>query len=92
MSLTFFSKPYAEYPHLVMDFQIIIQVAKADLRPTTPATAPRGLKDLITAVSETCICGCYYKLIFYVVFAQSADKSAECGAIGVAVENIAKAS
>lgn len=30
--------PYAEYPELKMDFQIIIKTAKSDLRPTMPRT------------------------------------------------------
>jgi len=40
-------QPFSEFPHLVFDFQIIIQVAKNDLRPTIPATTPEPVKNLI---------------------------------------------
>ena len=42
-----YERPFQEYPHLVMDFQIIIQVAKAKLRPTIPPTTPPALAKLI---------------------------------------------
>jgi ankyrin repeat protein len=43
-----YERPYQEFPHLVMDFQIIIQVAKNQLRPTIPPTTPAAVRDLIT--------------------------------------------
>eukprot|EP01092_Planopodium_desertum_P013001 TRINITY_DN6173_c0_g2_i3.p1 TRINITY_DN6173_c0_g2~~TRINITY_DN6173_c0_g2_i3.p1 ORF type:complete len:346 (-),score=25.79 TRINITY_DN6173_c0_g2_i3:111-1061(-) len=42
-----YAMPYSEYPRLVFDFQIIIQVAKHKLRPTIPAGCPEILADLI---------------------------------------------
>jgi len=42
-------QPFSEFPHLVFDFQIIIQVAKNDLRPTIPPTAPPSVQNLIKA-------------------------------------------
>jgi serine/threonine protein kinase len=42
-------QPFSEFPHLVFDFQIIIQVAKNDLRPTIPPTAPPAVQNLIKA-------------------------------------------
>lgn len=42
-----YEQPYSEYPHLVFDFQIIIQAAQKDLRPTVPPTAPQALRELI---------------------------------------------
>ena len=43
-----YEQPYSEYKHLTFDFQIIIQAAKEDLRPTIPPTCPPIFKDLIT--------------------------------------------
>jgi serine/threonine protein kinase/ankyrin repeat protein/Ca2+-binding EF-hand superfamily protein len=42
-----YERPFEEYPHLIMDFQVIIQVAKNNLRPTTPPTTPPSLAALI---------------------------------------------
>eukprot|EP01102_Stenamoeba_stenopodia_P005238 TRINITY_DN1578_c0_g1_i1.p1 TRINITY_DN1578_c0_g1~~TRINITY_DN1578_c0_g1_i1.p1 ORF type:complete len:759 (+),score=197.44 TRINITY_DN1578_c0_g1_i1:262-2538(+) len=42
-----YEQPYSEYPHLVFDFQIIIQAAQKDLRPTIPASLDPLLKELI---------------------------------------------
>lgn len=41
--------PYSEYPELVFDFQIIIQVAKNSKRPTIPQQCPQDYKELIQA-------------------------------------------
>jgi len=41
-------RPYKEYTNLVLDFQIIVQVAKNSLRPTIPTDCPTGLASLIT--------------------------------------------
>jgi len=46
----YYEQPYAEYTHLVYDFQIIIQVAKSDLRPTIPENCPPHL----VAVIKSC--------------------------------------
>jgi len=43
-----YSIPYSEYKQLVFDFQIIIQTAKKDLRPTFPKNIPPVLKELIS--------------------------------------------
>lgn len=42
-----YEAPYSEYKHLQYDFQIIIQVAKKNLRPTIPPTTPPQLVDLL---------------------------------------------
>ena len=42
-----YQRPYAEYPGLQMDFQIIIQTAKHGLRPTIPSATPRPLAELV---------------------------------------------
>lgn len=42
-----YAQPYSEYTHIVFDFQIIIQTAKNNLRPTIPATCPQVYVDLI---------------------------------------------
>jgi len=42
-------QPFSEFPHLVFDFQIIIQVAKNNLRPTIPETTPDSVKNLINS-------------------------------------------
>jgi serine/threonine protein kinase len=44
-----YAMPYSEYPELVFDFQIIIQVAKHEKRPTIPSACPKDYRDLITA-------------------------------------------
>jgi hypothetical protein len=41
------SRPFAEYPQITMDFQVIIQVAKKNLRPTVPTGCPQELRELI---------------------------------------------
>jgi len=43
-----YDQPYSEYKHLTFDFQIIIQAAKEDLRPTIPPNCPPVLRDLIS--------------------------------------------
>ena len=42
-----YEAPFSEYKNLTMDFQIIIQVAKAHLRPTIPELCPQPVRDLI---------------------------------------------
>jgi len=42
-----YQRPYKEFPRLVMDFQIIVQVHKNALRPTIPPTCPENFKKLI---------------------------------------------
>jgi len=44
-----YERPFAEYKNLHFDFQIIIQTAKKQLRPTIPPTTPQGLVDIIKA-------------------------------------------
>eukprot|EP01090_Pellita_catalonica_P007999 TRINITY_DN18635_c0_g1_i1.p1 TRINITY_DN18635_c0_g1~~TRINITY_DN18635_c0_g1_i1.p1 ORF type:complete len:328 (+),score=63.93 TRINITY_DN18635_c0_g1_i1:53-985(+) len=41
--------PFSEYKHLRFAFQIIIQTAKYDLRPTVPANCPAQVKTMIEA-------------------------------------------
>eukprot|EP01095_Lingulamoeba_sp_RSL-Kostka_P015906 TRINITY_DN749_c4_g1_i1.p1 TRINITY_DN749_c4_g1~~TRINITY_DN749_c4_g1_i1.p1 ORF type:complete len:554 (-),score=165.32 TRINITY_DN749_c4_g1_i1:219-1880(-) len=41
-------RPYAEYPNLRIDFQIIIFSAKKNKRPTIPENCPDFIQDLIT--------------------------------------------
>jgi len=43
-----YDQPYSEHKHLTFDFQIIIQAAKEDLRPTIPSSCPPIFKELIT--------------------------------------------
>jgi serine/threonine protein kinase len=43
----FYEAPYSEFKHLQYDFQIIIQVAKKNLRPTIPASCPEPVKALL---------------------------------------------
>lgn len=43
-----YHRPYAEYPHLIVDYQIIIQVAKNKLRPKIHEKCPKPLTDVIT--------------------------------------------
>jgi serine/threonine protein kinase len=40
-------RPYQEYPNLHFDFQIIIQTAKKDLRPTIPPNTPDSFVNLM---------------------------------------------
>lgn len=42
-----YQMPYSEFPELVFDFQIIIQVAKNGKRPTIPENCPSDYKQLI---------------------------------------------
>ena len=44
-----YEQPYSEYKSINFDFQIIIQAAKDNLRPTTHANCPTILADLIKA-------------------------------------------
>jgi len=46
-------RPYKEFKRLVIDFQIIIQVSKNDLRPTIPKGCPSKLTELITRCWST---------------------------------------
>lgn len=39
--------PYSEYPHLLFDYQIMIQTAKCNLRPTVLPTTPTPLAEII---------------------------------------------
>lgn len=42
-----YSQPYSEYKNITFDFQIIIQAAKDNLRPTLPPTTPEILSNLV---------------------------------------------
>jgi len=42
-----YEQPYSEYKHLQFDFQIIIQAATKNLRPTIPETCPPTLQELL---------------------------------------------
>jgi ankyrin repeat protein len=42
-----YQRPYAEFKHLQFDFQIIIQTAKNDLRPTISKQVPKEFNELI---------------------------------------------
>lgn len=42
-----YTQPYAEYPQIIFPFQIVIQTAKNNLRPTIPDTVPASLTALI---------------------------------------------
>ena len=42
-----YSPPYAEFPNIVLDIQIIAQAATKNLRPTIPAGVPSALAGLI---------------------------------------------
>jgi hypothetical protein len=42
-----FYKPYSEYHNLKYEFQILVQVAKSNLRPTIPSKTPKPLEKLI---------------------------------------------
>lgn len=43
-------RPYGEYPFMVRDYQIIIQVARKDLRPTIPDRTPAPIADIIRSL------------------------------------------
>lgn len=38
---------FAEHKHIQYDFQIIIQAAKENLRPTIPSSCPEGLANIV---------------------------------------------
>lgn len=42
-----YERPFAEHKHIQYDFQIIIQAAKENLRPTIPQICPEGLANII---------------------------------------------
>lgn len=42
-----YAQPFSEFTQIVFDFQIIIQSAKKDLRPTIPESCPQPYRDLI---------------------------------------------
>jgi serine/threonine protein kinase len=42
-----YEQPYSEFKNIQFDFQIIIQAAKSDLRPTIPTTCPPLIADVI---------------------------------------------
>lgn len=42
-----YERPFAEHKHIQYDFQIIIQAAKENLRPTTSPLCPDGLATII---------------------------------------------
>jgi serine/threonine protein kinase len=43
-----YDRPYAEFPNLTIDFQILVQASQG-LRPTIPASVPQGIADLISS-------------------------------------------
>ena len=43
-----YEQPYSDSDEIVYHFQIIVQSAKKNLRPTMPARLPESLRDLIT--------------------------------------------
>lgn len=45
-----YHQPYAEYRQFIFPFQIVIQCAKNDLRPTIPPSTPAPLADFIRLV------------------------------------------
>lgn len=45
-----YAQPYSEYKNLQFDFQIVVQAAKSDLRPTIPPRCPPPFVQLITAL------------------------------------------
>eukprot|EP01128_Nolandella_sp_AFSM9_P012045 TRINITY_DN890_c0_g1_i1.p1 TRINITY_DN890_c0_g1~~TRINITY_DN890_c0_g1_i1.p1 ORF type:complete len:876 (-),score=156.31 TRINITY_DN890_c0_g1_i1:1075-3504(-) len=45
-----YSAPYSEFTHISFDFQIIIQAAKKNLRPTIPPNCPPALLEVITGL------------------------------------------
>jgi serine/threonine protein kinase len=45
-----YAQPYSEYKHIQFDFQIVVQAAKSDLRPTIPPKCPPPFTQLIQAV------------------------------------------
>jgi hypothetical protein len=47
-----YEQPYSEFKNIQFDFQIIIQAAKSDLRPTIPDTCPEILANVIRACTH----------------------------------------
>jgi len=47
-----YERPFAEHRHIQYDFQIIIQAARENLRPTIPPTCPEGLASAIRQCIE----------------------------------------
>ena len=45
-----YAQPYSEYKSIQFDFQIVVQAAKSDLRPTIPAKCPPPFTQLIQAL------------------------------------------
>jgi len=45
-----YAQPYSEYKHIQFDFQIVVQAAKSDLRPTIPPKCPPPFTQLINAL------------------------------------------
>jgi len=45
-----YAQPYSEYKQIQFDFQIVVQAAKSDLRPTIPPKCPPPFAQLIQAV------------------------------------------
>eukprot|EP00727_Mastigamoeba_balamuthi_P010571 m51a1_g6136 putative ankyrin repeat-containing protein (1719) ;mRNA; f:243843-250315 len=43
-----YQRPFAEFPRIQFEFQILLQVAKSNLRPTMPQSCPQELAQLIT--------------------------------------------
>eukprot|EP01104_Vermistella_antarctica_P020418 TRINITY_DN8720_c0_g1_i1.p1 TRINITY_DN8720_c0_g1~~TRINITY_DN8720_c0_g1_i1.p1 ORF type:complete len:552 (+),score=95.39 TRINITY_DN8720_c0_g1_i1:402-2057(+) len=48
-----YEQPFAEFPHLVFDFQVLIQVAKNNLRPTLPKNTPDHFRAVINRCWDT---------------------------------------
>ena len=44
-----YEEPYSEYPNLMFDYQIIIQVSKQNLRPTIHPGVPENIKEMIVS-------------------------------------------
>eukprot|EP00727_Mastigamoeba_balamuthi_P006173 m51a1_g2175 putative ankyrin repeat-containing protein (759) ;mRNA; f:77335-80720 len=42
-----YQRPYAEYPEIRMDFQIILKTAKENVRPTIPPSTPPMIRNMI---------------------------------------------
>jgi hypothetical protein len=47
-----YEQPYSEFKNIQFDFQIIIQAAKSDLRPTIPESCPESLAAVIRACTH----------------------------------------
>jgi hypothetical protein len=43
----FYERPYSEFSFISFDFQIILQTAKNNLRPSLPPNCPQGVAELI---------------------------------------------